>query len=275
MPQQAPSSKSLELAEYYHRLQANLLRQGLLREDIGEVDAPLTAAALARNFINIALYDEYPPETDMQVVAPQESVLRRWEQPIRMQLVFGASLSAERAAQDRAEIEAYAARLSQLAGVPITQVEEGGNFLVAVLSEDERRTFAPQLRDAVPGISEASVRNFTNVPFPVLCLVLAFGSGQGSGYSQAIALIRAEHPAILRTACIHEELAQGMGLANDSPVARPSIFNDSEEFAQLTRHDELLLRILYDPRLQTGMRVEEATPLVQRIAAELVSGGPF
>jgi hypothetical protein len=88
-----------------------------------------------------------------------------------------------------------------------------------------------------------------------------------------VALIRAEHPELLRSACIHEELAQGMGLANDSPTARPSIFNDDEEFGLLTKHDELLLKILYDPRLKTGMTVEEATPIVQTIAAELV-GGP-
>jgi hypothetical protein len=38
-----------------------------------------------------------------------------------------------------------------------------------------------------------------------------------------------------------------MGLANDSRQARPSIFNDDQEFALLTGHDELLLTILYDP----------------------------
>ena len=32
-----------------------------------------------------------------------------------------------------------------------------------------------------------------------------------------------------------------MGLANDSPEARPSIFNDDEEYALLTGHDEMLL----------------------------------
>ena len=86
---------------------------------------------------------------------------------------------------------------------------------------------------------------------------------------QAVALIRAEHPPLLRSACIHEELAQGMGLANDSPQARPSIFNDDEEFGLLTRHDELLLEMLYDPRLRTGMTLEEAEPVVRTIAREL------
>ena len=82
-------------------------------------------------------------------------------------------------------------------------------------------------------------------------------------------MIRAELPDRLRLSCIHEELAQGMGLANDSPDARPSIFNDDEEFAYLTAHDERLLKMLYDPRLRPGMTEAEALPIVTRIAAEL------
>jgi hypothetical protein len=123
----------------------------------------------------------------------------------------------------------------------------------------------------IPGIAESSVRTFVNLSQPELCLVIAYAEGQSSAYSQAVALIRAEHPDLLRSACIHEELAQGLGLANDSPQARPSIFNDDEEFGLLTPHDELLLRILYDPRLSTGMTAAQAEPIVRRIATELLN----
>lgn len=268
-----PSAESQALKLYYQRLQADLLAQGLLRGDGGGEDTPFTDTMLARNFINVALFDEYAARGGSLVAQQRESRLRRWDVPIRMTVEFGASVPSEQVARDRASITAYAARLSRLTGVPITQVEEGANFHVAVLSEDDRAGFEARLRDIVPGIADSSVRAFMNLPRSTLCLVIAFGTGEGSGYSQAVALIRAEHPELLRSACIHEELAQGMGLANDSPQARPSIFNDDEEFGLLTRHDELLLRILYDPRLRTGMTAAEATPIVQRIAAELV-GGP-
>jgi hypothetical protein len=76
----------------------------------------------------------------------------------------------------------------------------------------------------------------------------------------------------MRRACLHEEIAQGLGLINDSPQARPSIFNDNSEFALLTRQDELLLRLLYDPRLKPGMSLAEAKPIIETIAAELVAG---
>ena len=83
-------------------------------------------------------------------------------------------------------------------------------------------------------------------------------------------MIRAEHPDLLRLSCLHEEIAQGLGLANDSPRARPSIFNDDEEYALLTRQDELMLRILYSPELRPGMSLAEAEPIVRMLAARLM-----
>jgi hypothetical protein len=71
---------------------------------------------------------------------------------------------------------------------------------------------------------------------------------------------------------MHEEIAQALGLANDSPRARPSIFNDDEEFALLTGQDELMLRMLYSPELQAGMTEAEARPIIQTLARRLVGG---
>ena len=86
-----------------------------------------------------------------------------------------------------------------------------------------------------------------------------------------IILIRAEHPPLTRLSCVHEEMAQAMGLPNDSPDARPSLFNDSLEFALLTEHDAILLRMLYDPRLRPGMTAAEARPLLPAIAADAIA----
>ena len=62
-------------------------------------------------------------------------------------------------------------------------------------------------------------------------------------------------------------------LANDSRNARPSIFNDDDEFSLLTNHDELLLKMLYDPRLEPGMTAREAEPITRIIARELTVVG--
>ncbi|MEY4696786.1 MAG: hypothetical protein RIT14_1214, partial [Pseudomonadota bacterium] len=130
----------------------------------------------------------------------------------------------------------------------------------------------PQIRRVLPGLSTAEVAAITDMPRATYCLVYALSDGAGSAYTRAFAVIRAEHPDLLRLSCLHEEIAQGLGLANDSPTARPSIFNDDEEFALLTRHDELLLRILYDPALRPGMTEDQARPIIRTLARQVLPG---
>ncbi|SFS02650.1 DUF2927 domain-containing protein [Yoonia litorea] len=268
-----PSAESLALAAYYERLQQDLLAQGLLRGDGGGPDTPFTDTQLARNFVRIALFNEYRDDSDFQRPQTTISNLRRWDGPIRMSVEFGDLVTEEQRARDLSSVANYASRLSRLTGVPISLTDTNPNFRVLFLHEEERRGYGAQLRRLIPSISEATVRTFENLPREQLCVVIGtFVAGQ-SRYSKAVALIRAEHPSLMRTACIHEELAQGMGLANDSPAARPSIFNDDEEFARLTTHDELLLRMLYDARLQTGMSAATAAPIARQLAREYLAGG--
>ncbi len=270
----APSQASLALATYYRRLQNDLLSQGLLRGDGGGPDTPFTDTQLARNFIRIALFDEYV--TDGDILRPQATLsrLRRWDRPVRMSLEFGPSVTPDQQQRDRISVASYARRLSIATGLPITQTDRNPNFHVLVLNEDDRLGYAARLQEIVPGIAPSSLRAITNLPREQLCVVVAFSEGGSASYSKAVAVIRAEHPDLLRTTCFHEELAQGLGLANDSPQARPSIFNDDEEFGLLTRHDELLLKMLYDDRFETGMTAAEAAPIARQIARELLNSGP-
>ena len=248
----ARSTASQELSIYYRRLQNDLLAQDLMRGDGGGVDTPITPDMLLRNFIRIALYDEYAPGGGTQSAAPTASRLRRWEQPIRMNIEFGSTIPAAQRIRDTASIGAYAARLSRLTGVPIRQNALNANYTVMILNEDDRPGFEGRLRSLIPGIEESTVRTFVNLPRDLLCVVISVSENNAPTYARAVVLIRGEHPDVMRLTCIHEELAQGMGLPNDSPQARPSIFNDDDEFGLLTTHDEFLLRMLYDPRLSPG-----------------------
>jgi hypothetical protein len=162
--------------------------------------------------------------------------------------------------------------LSRVTGHPVRLVDRGANFTVFIVNEDERRALGPRLSTLISGISAASIDAITSLPPSTLCVVYTFSEGRSPIYTQAVAVIRSEHPDRLKRGCIHEELAQGLGLANDSPRARPSIFNDDEEFSLLTRHDELLLKMLYDPRLKPGMKEAEARPIVTTLATELLGG---
>ena len=158
-----------------------------------------------------------------------------------------------------------------MTGHPIDLVNQNANFHVLFVSEDDRDTIKPRIAELVPGVNPAALSVFDNLPREIHCLVIAFSETPGGyDYGRAIAVIRSEHPDLLRRSCIHEEVAQGLGLGNDDPRARPSIFNDDDEFALLTRHDELLLQILYDDALTPGMTAEEARPIVRARAAQLM-----
>ncbi len=276
-PQPAPqvarptSEASAQLRSYLNQVQGAQLSQGLLRRDGGGPDTPFTNTMLARNFEQIAFFNEYDGNFAGRGGA---SPLRRWDVPVRMEVIFGDGVPPSQRTSDGAQIASYAERLSRVTGHPVSMADKP-NFIVIIAGEDDRAEALAQAAARVPGISHASLLPLERLRRDTYCVVAAYASGAGTNtYTAALAVIRAENPSLLRLSCIHEELAQGMGLANDSPAARPSIFNDDDEFALLTRHDELLLRMLYDPRLTPGMSAEEARPTVQTIAAELVGGGP-
>ncbi|WP_247740295.1 MULTISPECIES: DUF2927 domain-containing protein [unclassified Paracoccus (in: a-proteobacteria)] len=254
----------------YQEIEARLRAAGRLRRDRVPMDAPIDAERLARDFIQIALRDEYSRDGDQLVQNAHSAPLRRWQVPVRMQVEFGDTADTAARRLYRAEIASFATRLQGASGHPVETVQSKGNFLVLVLNEDERAAVMPMLLRLMPDLPARDAAALRDLDPRNFCSVFAYFRGDGAVYVRAVALIRAELPPLLRSSCIHEELAQGMGLANDSPDARPSIFNDDEEFALLTRHDELLLRMLYDPRLRPGMTEAEAAPIIRRIAEELV-----
>ena len=273
-PKQAPqSAQSKALATYYGRVQADLLVQGLLRTDGGGPDTPYTDTMLARNFERIAFYDEYSGG-GLSAGNGQAGRLKRWDGPVRFNVEFGSNVSRADQASSRASVSNYAARLARATGHPIGVSPSSANFHVLFMGEDDQALVQTRVKALVPRIDPAALRIFANLPRSIHCLVVAFSGGNSShGYSQAIALIRSEHPNLMMRSCVHEELAQGLGLANDSPAARPSIFNDDDEFAFLTTHDAHLLGMLYDPRLQTGMTLDAARPIIRQIAAERLGAG--
>ncbi len=276
VPEPAPiqrSDASLALSTHYQRVQNDLVARGLLRTDGGGPDTTFTNTILARNFVRIALFDEFIATPTGLRAQPTISRLRRWEKPVRVSVDFGATIPEDQRIQDTQNIRNYVSRLSRVSGLPMSMSDTDPNFHVLVLNEDDRLNYADEIRALVPGIDAVSLQAVLDVPRDTLCLVLAFSRDNSPAYDQAVALIRGEHPDLMRLSCIHEEMAQGLGLANDSPQARPSIFNDDEEFGLLTTHDELLLKMLYDDRFTTGMQAAEAAPIARQIATELLDSG--
>lgn len=270
LPPLPPASTGTELQRLYAVAETNMRDLGKLRTDVNPKDAPFTYDDLVKNFAQIALQNEYRISDGRFVEGRSKTFLRRWEGPVRVGTIFGNSMSADSTRLNNSEVSKYTRRLARLTNVDMrASSTKDANFLVLFLNEQEQVDFADTLPNLFYNISPAVVDAFRSSPRNIFCAAFAFTKpGQKGVYGNVLILVKSEHSNFMRKSCIHEEMAQAMGLTNDSPDARPSIFNDDEEFAFLTRHDEILLKMLYDPRLKAGMESYEVIPLLSAIARD-------
>lgn len=73
--------------------------------------------------------------------------------------------------------------------------------------------------------------------------------------------------------CLHEEIAQALGPANDLYRLSDSIFNDDNFHAVLTPFDMLILRTLYSPQISAGMTREEVARVLPNLLNRLNPSG--
>ncbi|RMF39979.1 MAG: DUF2927 domain-containing protein, partial [Alphaproteobacteria bacterium] len=73
--------------------------------------------------------------------------------------------------------------------------------------------------------------------------------------------------------CLDEELAQALGPGNDLYRLPESVFNDDNVHERLTRFDLLMLRVLYDERLHSGMDRATAQEAARAVLDEINPAG--
>ena len=260
---------SRQLRQRYDHLATGLIAKGLLRTDGGSKNPRATPEALIELFNSLAFYDEYEPSSGFQPAQATPTALSKWQRPVKINLHFGPSLNPETRVTDTKFLSDYAAQLSNITRHPIELTTELGNFHVVVVDEVHRMNMVQNLRKKDVLVPPNIQQVIQQMPADIHCMVLTLSARHSPHiHEQALAIIRAEHPPVLKKACFHEEIAQGLGLHNDNPAAHPSIFNDNDEFALLTEQDALLLRILYDPRLPAGIELHEAQPILKQLIIE-------
>ncbi len=245
-------------------LQAELRGEGKLRTETAPQDAPFGRAELIQNFRRIALNHQADTLQPGSARNSSPNPVSRWQGPLRYTLSGGAVTAA-----DRAETKALMDRIAGLTGLDIAEgAPDQANFLILIITEARRERVLRELEADMP--QRARIYRFWLANPNTICVANNLVSGPDGVYlAAATVVIGDEVKGVLRRACLHEEIVQSLGLANDDDAVRPSIFNDDGEFALLTRHDEWLLRILYDPRLAPGMDADAAMPVVRQIVSGL------
>ena len=267
-----PPASSFDLTTYFAATEAQIRAAGGMRTDYAPVDARFSKADLMRNFMRIAMFDEYEAVDGHYVANESPSNLRRFGRAVRVRVINGAATTSSAAQFNIQAVAEYTNRLAAITGanIRIAQEDERANMVVFFLNREEQPRYARQLGRYVTAPPFEVEDAFANSPNSLLCGAFSLSHKRTpDSYRSSVILIKSEHSEAMRAACVQEEMAQALGLTNDSRAARPSIFNDDEEFAALTRHDELLLKILYDSRLRAGMTPAEVRPLLPAIINDI------
>ena len=212
-----------------------------------------------QNFRTVAFFREFDPDR-------REQVLTRWEGPLRVALVGDVN--------DRyiEYVRLHVADLALLSGLEVSLAERADANVVVILSpapfERALDTYRADYRSFFK--SDRAMEAVTaQMRTEATCYARIVTNEAGDVITGAMALIPTDQGRFVVRACIIEELTQAMGLFNDSDEIRPSIFNDSSPNMVLSEHDRILLRTLYDARLQPGMTWSQAEPVVRIVIGEL------
>ena len=265
-------TKEAKLIKYYSRLEERKISLGLLRQDGGGTDTPFDVDDIVEAFEQVAFYNEYDISGDKLLPNSEAVKLAKWKSNINISVRFGNSVNKKQKDNDLLEINELIGILSQVTNHNIKISQQNINMYVIIANQTEIKDLIAEIGLLQPEFDPQRIPIITQLPRDIHCMAMTSMNVQAnSGISSSLVIIRNELPHIMRKACIHEEIAQSLGLTNDSHLARPSVFNDDDEFATLTKFDEILLKILYDKRLHSGISKDKATQIVKNVADELLS----
>ena len=263
-------TKEAKLIKYYSRLEERKISLGLLRQDGGGTDTPFDVDDIIEAFEQVAFYNEYDISGDKLLPNSEAVMLAKWKSNINISVRFGNSVNKKQKDNDLLKINELIGILSQVTNHNIKISQQNINMYIVIANQKEVKDLISEIGLLQPEFDPQRIPIITQLPRDIHCMAMTSMNVQAnSGISSSLVIIRNELPHIMRKACIHEEIAQSLGLTNDSHLARPSVFNDDDEFATLTKFDEILLQILYDHRLNSGISKREASQLVRQIANEI------
>jgi hypothetical protein len=213
-------------------------------------DSPSNAQVVA-NLMEIVFGSEF--------VGQDSDIVRKWTAPLRI------AIYAKEPRRYRALVEPVLQQLHGLTGLDIRLVDQATpdqNAYILILGREQFYAYAAS--HLSPGKNPR-----TNT---YLDCFGVFAADRGGAINELTAVIPEFVSEAAKRSCVIEEVTQALGLPNDSFTVKPSIFNDDDEYQDLTWQDQLFLRVLYDARVRPGMTRAAFEPLAKRIVGELRPG---
>ncbi len=191
-------------------------------------------AALARDFVDLT----FALESGQRLRG-----LLRYEGPVRV-IMRSPELNAY-----RRDLDLLLARLRSEAGIQISATNDPARahiHIEAVPTREIQRAYPGAACFIVPGETSWAEFRRRTVRSRVRW------SDQTTLGVTGIFLPSDSSPQDVRD-CLHEEIGQALGPANDIYRLSDSVFNDDNFHSILTSFDMLMLRVLYSPELRSGM----------------------
>lgn len=246
--------------ETYQNIASDLVAAGKLRTERAPLDAPYTKDDLTRIFREIAFSFEFHFKDGKIIDERLEKPLHRWQGEIRYKIIGDAATP-----EDAAEVKRLTKEIASLTGLSFRQVTGSHDMLISIASPTGAADVSAYFGGRNMPVYQRRYNIWRDTPHWICGATMSGATDGTHRLVYAHVFMSSEVTGLLRRSCLHEEIAQALGLTNDHPEARPSVFNDDQEFAILTDYDASLLSMLYDPALRSGMSEEEAMPIVRRL----------
>jgi len=214
-------------------------------------DDSLSNARVVDNLMEIVFGSEF--------IGEDSNTVRKWTVPLRI------AIYAKEPERYDALVDPVLQQLRGLTGLDIRLVDRvspAQNAYILVLGREQFYAYAES--HLSPGKNPR-----TNT---YLDCFGVFAADRGGAINELTAVIPESASEATKRSCVIEEVTQALGLPNDSFTVKPSIFNDDDEYQDLTWQDQLFLRVLYDARVRPGMTRAEFEPLARLIVGELRPG---
>ncbi len=239
-----------------------------------ETKAPPSVDELVQYFDTVIFQSEFK-------TAKPSTIIKKWTGPLRVAIRTFDEITVEKDGREVSRLKQMKVKKPH-----IRFIQKHLNSLIratGLKTEDAKKTgkpsnfiinFVPRRQMGNPHLAKANPKLLRKMAAQGGCFFLLWADRTSGTISRAVIVVNSERLLIRINHCLLEEMTQSLGLPNDSNMISPSIFADRSRRTDLSRTDLIILKTLYDPRMEAGMAKEKALSLVREIIQELTTSMP-
>lgn len=191
-------------------------------------------------------------------VGAEPDRIRKFGAPVRV--FIDSRARPDRSAQVRQVVENIRAAIQNL-DIAITGERAAANMVVTLVDDKD----LPRTMQRFFGRTQARQIESSLTP---QCLS-SFRKDEAHRIVQADVILVTDVADFVFYDCAYEELLQALGPINDTDEVPWTMFNDHVRMGFFDIYDQYLLNILYDPRIQPGMDIEQVRALFPEVLADV------